>query len=64
MMIGHECSEKVEIKNPFVYKDKDNSYIITFNTNINNIRHEVRGETRAKAVLKLALCIKRVLNVR
>ena len=63
-MIGYECSEKVEIKNPFVYKAKDGSYIITFNTNINNIRQEVRGETRAKAVLNLALRIKRVLNVR
>lgn len=63
-MFGYEFDRNIQIKNLQIYKNKDNSYIVTFNTNLNNKRQEIRGQTREETVSKLALRFKRVLHVR
>lgn len=62
-MFGKECNKNVQIKNIQIYKTKDNSYIVTFNTNVNNMRQEIRGRTREETLSKLALRVRRVLHV-
>jgi len=63
-MVGYECDKHIQIENTRVYKEKDNSYVVTFNTNLNKTRQEIRGQTREETVSKIALRFKRILHVR